>query len=481
MAWDEIWNLVKDIWPHLVATGTLLVDLAATAHVVLHKKDTRAATGWVGIIWLVPLLGPVLYVMFGINRVQRRATSLRGGRRIYARAAANPESVSESVDAHLVTLAKLVGTLTDRPLVAGNAIQPLVCGDEAYPEMLRAIDEARTSITLASYIFDNDRAGRKFAERLGAAVKRGVHVRVLIDAVGARYTWPSIVHALKAAGVPQARFLPTLLPGRWAYANLRNHRKLLVVDGTLGFTGGLNIREGHDLSLKPAHPIQDMHFRLRGPVVGHLQEAFAEDWEFTTGEALQGETWFRPIPPAGDMLARGITTGPDQDIDKLRIALLGAIACAEASVTIVSPYFLPDESLIMALNVAALRGVAVDIVLPQENNLALVQWASTALLGELIDRGARIWSSPPPFDHTKLMVVDRVWSLIGSANWDPRSLRLNFEFNVECYDGQFAARLHERIARRIAAARQLRREDLDRLPLAIRLRNGVARLLTPYL
>ena len=322
MAWGEIWNLIKDIWPHLVATGTLLVDLAATAHVVLHKKDTRAATGWVGIIWLVPLLGPVLYVMFGINRVQRRATSLRGGRRIYARAAANPESVSESVDAHLVTLAKLVGTLTDRPLVAGSAIQPLVCGDEAYPEMLRAIDEAQTSVTLASYIFDNDRAGRKFAERLGAAVKRGVHVRVLIDAVGARYTWPSIVHALKAAGVPQARFLPTLLPGRWAYANLRNHRKLLVADGTLGFTGGLNIREGHDLSLKPAHPIQDMHFRLRGPVVGHLQEAFAEDWEFTTGEALQGETWFRPIPPAGDMLARGITTGPDQDIDKLRIALL---------------------------------------------------------------------------------------------------------------------------------------------------------------
>jgi len=306
-------------------------------------------------------------------------------------------------------------------------------------------------------------------------------VRVLIDAVGARYTWPSIEHALKAGGVRQARFLPTLLPGRWAYANLRNHRKVLVIDGILGFTGGLNIREGHYLSLRPAHPIQDLHFRIQGPVVGHLQEVFAEDWEFSTSETLQGEKWFRSIQPAGNMLARGITTGPDQDIDKLRIALLGAIACAESSISIVSPYFLPDESLMMALNVAALRGVQVDIVLPQVNNQVLVKWASTALLWELIERGCRIWFSPPPFDHTKLMVVDKLWALIGSANWDPRSLRLNFEFNVECYDAQLAGRLQDRIDRRIADSRRVTMADVEGMPLPVRLRNGIARLFTPYL
>ncbi len=481
MDWDAVWNLVKEIWPHLVASVTLLIDLAAAAHVVMYKKDTRAATGWVGIIWLVPVLGVILYVMFGINRVQRRATILRGGRRAAVRAAAAPESVPELVATHLFTLAKLVGTLTSRPLLEGNDIHPLIGGDEAYPEMLRAIDDAQDSVALASYIFDNDRAGRMFADALTRAVERGIEVRVLIDAVGARYTWPSIEHALKAGGVRQARFLPTLLPGRWAYANLRNHRKVLIVDGNLGFTGGLNIREGHDLALRPAHPIQDMHFRIRGPVVGHLQEVFAEDWEFSTGETLQGETWFRSIPPAGDMLARGITTGPDQDIDKLRIALFGAIACAESSISIVSPYFLPDESLMMALEVAALRGVQVDIVLPQVNNLVLVQWASSALLGDLIDRGCRVWFSPPPFDHTKLMVVDKLWSLIGSANWDPRSLRLNFEFNVECYDAAFAGRLQERIDGRIAAARRISRADVESVPLAVRLRNGIARLFTPYL
>ncbi len=249
----------------------------------------------------------------------------------------------------------------------------------------------------------------------------------------------------------------------------------------LGFTGGLNIREGHDLALHPKHPIQDLHFRIRGPVVGHLQEVFAEDWEFSTGEILQGEKWFRPIEPAGTVLARGITTGPDRDIDKLRIALLGAIACAESSISIVSPYFLPDESLIMALNVAALRGVQVDIVLPQVNNLVLVQWASTALLWELIERGCRLWLSPPPFDHTKLMVVDKTWGLVGSANWDPRSLRLNFEFNVECYDRDLAGRLQERIDLRIAKSRRVTMADVHGRPLAVQLRDGIARLFTPYL
>ncbi len=484
MDWDAVWNLVKEIWPHLVAAATLLIDLAAAAHVVMYKKDTRAATGWVGIIWLVPLLGAVLYVMFGINRVQRRATILRSGRRGIARATTAPEDIPALVatDAtHLTTLAKLVGTLTHRQLLEGNDIHPLIGGDEAYPEMLRAIDEAQRSIALASYIFDNDRAGRMFAEALSRAVERGVEVRVLIDAVGARYTWPSIEHALKAGGVRTARFMPTLLPGAWPYANLRNHRKVLIVDGTLGFTGGLNIREGHWLSLHPSHPIQDTHFRINGPVVSHLMEVFAEDWEFSTHETLSGETWFRSIESAGNMLARGITTGPDRDIDKLRITLLGAIACAESSVSIVSPYFLPDESLMMALNVAALRGVQVDIVLPQVNNLALVQWASTALLSELIERGCRIWNSPPPFEHTKLMVVDKFWALVGSANWDPRSLRLNFEFNVECYDAELAGRLQDGIDRRIAVSRRVTMADVQSLPLLVRLRNGITRLFTPYL
>ncbi len=234
--------------------------------------------------------------------------------------------------------------------------------------------------------------------------------------------------------MPLALFLPRWLPRVTPYANLRNHRKILVVDGRCGFTGGMNIREGHYPEVRPRHPIQDLHFRVEGPVVAHLQEAFAEDWVFCSGELLQGERWFPPLEPAGVSPVRGIADGPDEDFEKLRLTLLGALACARSSVLIVTPYFLPDAGLITALNVTALRGVAVDIVLPERNNLRLVQWASTALLWQVLEQGCWVWLSPPPFDHSKLMVVDGTWALVGSANWDPRSLRLNFEFNLECYD-----------------------------------------------
>jgi cardiolipin synthase A/B len=485
MDWQTIWDLVKEIWPHLVAVLTLTIDLTAAAHVVLRKRDNRSAIGWVGIIWLVPILGVILYVLLGINRVQRKAVILRRGpSRLGREWARTPEQMAQLETpeaAHLRTFARMVGQLTDRSLLDGNEVTPLCNGDEAYPQMLRAIGEAKKSVTLASYIFDNDRAGKMFADALGAAVKRGVEVRVLIDDVGARYSFPSIEHLLRHSGVPMARFMPRSLPGRFAYANLRNHRKILVVDGKEGFTGGLNIREGHYLALKPAHPIQDLHFHIRGPAVGHLQEVFLADWAFATGESLSGDSWFAGQEKFGPVLARGITTGPDGDLDKLKLALLGAIACAETSISIVSPYFLPDETLIAALNVAALRGVQVDIVLPGKSNLWLVQWASTAQLWLVLERGCRVWLTPEPFDHAKLMVVDRLWTLLGSANWDPRSLRLNFEFNVECYDPALACRLQDWIDKKISDAHRVTMNDINARKLPIRLRDGIARLLTPYL
>jgi cardiolipin synthase len=233
--------------------------------------------------------------------------------------------------------------------------------------------------------------------------------------------------------------------------------------------------------MRPAYLIDDLHFRLSGPIVAQLQEVFVTDWEFCGDELLQGEKWFPSLEPIGTVAARGISTGPDGDFDKLRLTLLGALACARSSIHIITPYFLPDAPLITALNVAALRGVEVDIILPEQNNLVLVKWASTALLWQLLERGCRVWLSPPPFDHTKLVVVDRAWTLFGSANWDPRSLRLNFEFDVECYDLELAAALDPLICRKRESARRVTLEDVDARSIPVRMRDGIARLLTPYL
>jgi cardiolipin synthase len=258
----------------------------------------------------------------------------------------------------------------------------------------------------------------------------------------------------------------------------------MVVDGLLGFTGGMNIREGNVVALPSAHPIRDIHFKVQGPIVEDLQRAFAIDWAFTVGERLDGPDWFPRIQETereGGVYARGIPDGPDTDMDNMRLVMLGALAAAQDRLKIVTPYFLPDSALAAALQTTALRGVRVDIILPEKSNIFFMDWAMEAQLSDLIDRGCRITLSPPPFDHSKLFVVDGLWSLIGSTNWDPRSLRLNFEYNLECYDPPLAHTLETLIDGRIEKGRPLTAEYLRSLPRIRRLRDGFARLLTPYL
>jgi cardiolipin synthase len=472
---------------YVLAALDVVVCLIATAHVLLYKRDTRAATGWIGLIWLSPIVGAALYLLLGVNRISRKAHALR---RDPARAAGPPTGpdIERTLAAalgpggsHLATLGHVVDQVARFPLLAGNDVEVLVGGDEAYPAMLQAIDAATRTIALSTYIFDRDRAGKPFVDALGRAVGRGVEVRVLIDDFGSRHRWPSVIRPLRRAGVPVARFLPTLAPRWFPYLNLRNHRKILVVDGCLGFTGGMNILEDYLLGVRPRRPKRDLHFRVRGPAVAGLWHVFAEDWAHTTAEDLFHDPWTPPAEASGGMFARVVVEGPDDDRDPLVKVLLGALACARSSVAIATPYFLPDARLVSAFETAALRGVEVDVLIPSRNNHLLVQWASVAAVREVLEGRCRVWASPPPFDHTKLMVVDRAWSLVGSANWDARSLRLNFELDLECYSTEFAARLNGLFRDRLRESVPITADLIDGRGLVTRLRDGAARLLTPYL
>ncbi|MEO5961278.1 MAG: phospholipase D-like domain-containing protein, partial [Opitutaceae bacterium] len=225
----------------------------------------------------------------------------------------------------------------------------------------------------------------------------------------------------------------------------------------------------------------DIHFRVRGPVVAQLQEAFADDWFFTTEESLRDARWFPPLEPAGDMAARGIADGPDEDFEKVRWAILGAIAIARRSLRILTPYFLPDAALVSALNLAAMRGVKVEILLPSDSDVPFVQWASRANWWQVLEHGCRVRVAPRPFDHSKLFIVDEAWVLLGSANWDPRSLRLNFEFNLECCDAEFAQSLALLFDTKFRRASEATLAEINARPLAIRLRDGIARLFSPFM
>jgi cardiolipin synthase len=480
------WTAHLGSW--LATAFAVAVAALASAHAVLTKRDVRAAIGWIGLILLVPVGGAVLYGLFGINRIRRRASVLRPPRPHPAlpgpERLAGETALAAMLPAparHLVALGRLVDSLSPVPLTFGNAVTLFDNGTAALDAMLTAIDGAERSVGLATYIFDDDRTGRAFADALARAVRRGIAVRVLIDGVGARYSLPPMTRRLERLGVPVAEFLPTFVPLHLAYANLRNHRKILCIDGGRAFTGGMNIRGGYRAGDGGGPSIRDLQVRLEGPVVQHLVQVFADDWAFCTGEALAGDAWQRRPAAVGSVAARGITSGPDEEVERIRWTILGAVSRAERRIRVVTPYFLPDTLLGTALVLAATRGVAVDIVVPAQNNLRLVQWASRAKIGTLIEGGCRVWETPPPFDHAKIMTVDGAWSMIGSANWDERSLRLNFEMNVEVFDGAVAAALDDIVDRRLAAAAALTLNAVRARSLAVRLRDGTAWLLSPYL
>ncbi|MCF7992873.1 MAG: cardiolipin synthase [Thiohalocapsa sp.] len=479
-------SLLQHLWIYAFIAAQLTAVLLTSIHIVLSNRDVPSTVGWTGLVLLAPLLGLVLYWVFGVNRIQRKAHRLRPETSLQSEAA----SVVAERRAHhvlqvrfpwLASLGHLGDELTGAALESDNRITPLIDGDAAYPAMLEAIDGARHSIALSTYIFDYDEAGKRFVAALVRARQRGVAVRVLIDGVGQRYSRPPTPAVLRRQGIETGVFLPPFLPIRNQYLNLRNHRKILVVDGRIGFTGGLNIREGALLEQHPSHPVQDLHFRLDGPVVRELTAAFGLDWAFSTGERLGGDRWYPVLEPAGSTLARCVADGPDEDFDVIRRLFLGALSAARSRVRIVTPYFLPDHTLTTVLNVTALRGIDVQILIPRENNLRFVQWASEAQAEHILDGGSRMFLTRPPFDHTKLMVVDDVWCCVGSANWDPRSLRLNFELNVECYDTALAARLNGLIDAKLDGAIEIRAADMRARRLPVRLRDGFARLLTPYL
>jgi cardiolipin synthase len=459
----------------LISIGVPLNLLVAgwlSGHVLLYKRDVRAAIGWIGIIWLAPFVGSILYFGFGISRVKRRAHRLMGiDRRVDVSATREIESYEP-----IERLKAAVGKITGARVCAGRVVAILNCGDEAYPRMLAAIEDAKHSVALSSYIFRADAAGSQFIDALVRAHRRGVTVRILVDGFGGGFLRSPVYHRLRAEGVAVARFLHSIWPWQMPLLDLRLHKKTLIVDERIAFIGGLNI--GAENLDAAGGGVRDLHFMIEGSVVSQISDDFDEDWSFTIGEPRVGV--IEPEPPIEDgQLARTIVSGPDQETDQLVLVLISALNLAERSIKIVTPYFLPDEAVITALQLASLRGVKVDIVLPSVNNHRLVAWAMRPHIVPLLESGCRVWRSRPPFDHTKLFTIDEKWSLIGSANWDTRSLRLNFEITLEVYDEEFAQRLGQAIDMRRAEAVTL--EELRRRPLLAKLRDAAARLATPYI
>jgi len=459
----------------------------AAAHALMYKRDPRSALGWAMLCLFAPYVGPLVYLTFGINRISssaKRLGHLPAFRPVSGetRAATATGLTGPPAAAEFFNISNQVAL---RPIVPGNQIRSFFSGDDAYAEMQDDIRRARRTVMLATYIFRTDKTGRQFIKVLQDATERGVNVWVLIDGVGILYSLPWPTRQLTRAGVTNAKFIPLRLLPPSFHINLRNHRKLLVIDGEIGYTGGMNIGDHHVTNKHGQIPVADMHFRITGPIVGQLEQIFISDWHFSTREPIPRSPATAVDPPTEGQpehaWARTISDGPDDDLGKIELIIQSAVSAAQESVRIMTPYFLPQRNLIAALKSAALRGVAVDIVLPSKSNLRYVDWATRNLLWELLKWGVRVWYQPPPFAHTKLFIVDGHYVHIGSANIDPRSLRLNFEIAVEIYEDAFGAGLVRHFDGIVATSRPLTLAEVDGRRLPVRLRDSIAWLFSPYL
>ncbi|MGN6094994.1 MAG: phospholipase D-like domain-containing protein [Bosea sp. (in: a-proteobacteria)] len=484
-----MWGILSAYWPHIIAVISVVMAVVAAAHAVMTKDEVRGAIGWAGVIILSPIVGALLYAIAGINRIRRTAIlAQRPGHRAGADSGRpvriGDEEVVRLFGQRFAALKTLGDRVVRHPLTTGNRIETLHTGDEAYAAMLAAIAAAQRSVILETYIFDRDPLGLRIADALIAAQQRGVAVRVLIDAVGARYSVPSMAGYLSAGGLDVQVFNGNIIMGlRLPYANLRTHRKIIVVDGTVAFMGGMNIRQGFTAEFAGEASAHDTHFQVTGPVVADLFAVAAEDWRFTAGETLEGEAWAirTPVAPGPDVLMRVVPSGPDACLENNHKILTGALSVARRSVKVMSPYFLPDQELISALVTAARRGVAIDIVVPSVNNLVLVDRAMTAQFDQILKNYCRIWRASGPFDHSKLFVVDECWAYVGSSNLDPRSLRLNFEIDIEVLDRDFAGGIDARIGTVIATATEVTLAGLRARPYLLRLMDRLIWLGSPYL
>ncbi|MGI9293649.1 MAG: cardiolipin synthase [Pseudomonadales bacterium] len=460
----------------IVLLGGIL-SLLGSINALLNKRDPRSALAWIAICFALPFLGVLLYYMLGKNRIQTRAKRLLP--RETQISVPETKLAPAKINSNFTNLARLAAAVSRRSLMTGNMVQPLFNGEQSYPAMLAAIRAAKKYIYLTTYIFGTGKLGREFVAELGKAVQRGVVVKVLIDGFGVKYSFPRASYLLRKAGVQVALYLPpTLIPPNLTI-NLRNHRKLLLVDGRIGFTGGMNIRSNH-LLRHARGGVKDVHFQLCGPILQQMESVFISDWIFTTREGI--EIHDSPTPVCNDnMSCRVLLEGPNEDMDNLIWVLVGAISSAAHSIRLITPYFLPSRELEVALQTAALRGVDVNVVLPGKNNLPFMKWACNHILSDLLRAGVKVHYSPGPFAHTKLFVVDEYYTQLGSSNMDPRSLRLNFELVVEVYDQHLGKQMAAYIDHERDQAVPVTVQQLQERWFITRIRDAFFWLFSPYL
>ncbi|MFA5684295.1 MAG: cardiolipin synthase [Lysobacteraceae bacterium] len=469
-----------DAIPHWRAwLGALwaLYLLALSIWIVLQKRSPLSTLSWILSLAALPVIGFVVYFLLGPQKINRQRIRRQRMKQLHAPAQESAEGSDEGLPPCNDSLSRLLRSTTGVRLSSARSLQFLSDGAATYAALTAAIEQAQRHIHLAYYIFDPDRVGLPMLDALTAAARRGVHVRLLVDAVGSSRLKNRHLAALRAAGGEVAWFHAFRIAKLRGVLNLRLHRKIVVIDGEIGFTGGINICETQHEGIH-ANAFHDLHLRIEGVAVAQLQTVFAEDWAYAAKRPL-GEATLYPPQPHGPIAMQIVGSGPDSLWEAIHRLHLQAIWDARERIWLATPYFVPGEAALYALTGAALRGVDVRVLVPRRSDSWVVTFAARSYFDELMAAGVRVYEYQPTVLHSKTLLIDDDCVLIGSANFDSRSFRLNFEVCAAIYDSAAAGLLEHQFERDFSQSRRVQRPR--RLDPLRRLGEASARLLSPLL
>lgn len=468
----------------LTVIGYLLTLMLLPVVLLTRKREPVATVAWIMAIATMPYVGAFLFVVFGINRVGRRVAGRRAALR-NASLTVPPLAGHYHVFAGRLTdvqhdLLRLAERVSATRATVGNRVRLLIDARQTFTDIAAAIEAARTSIHLEYYIWQPDRLGTALRDLLISKAKRGVQVRFLYDAIGSSRLTRRFLQPMRDAGIRVATFVPgQSFRERWSL-NLRSHRKIVIVDGLIGFTGGMNVGDEY-LGRDPYFgQWRDTHLALQGPTVLQLQEVFAIDWLYATGEDLPPEC-YPPPPEDGHVHAQVLADGPDDEDSVFHSVMFAAINRAERQVTLATSYFVPPPPLVSALETAALRGARTRVLLSGPKTYWATRNAARSYYDSLLKAGVEIYEYQAGQFHPKTLTVDGCWSLVGTPNFDSRSLYLNFEVGAALYDQGLAEQLEHHFDQDVAQARRIELAEWSQRSTWSRVKENLCRMFSPVL
>jgi cardiolipin synthase A/B len=478
-----------DFWK-LFTLVFLITAIPVAIMVIWEKRSPYKTAAWILALLLLPVFGVIFYLFFGQEYRKRKLYSRKGIKSLNTIRRLSGHQINQFEKSILMAdqkvrekenLIRLLLKNSNSLLTTGNKLTILEGGQGTFEAMLEAIRNATHHIHLEYYILEDDKTGNRLKDLLIEKSKEGVRVRIIIDDVGSWGLGKKYISELQDNGVEIYSFMEVRFPRLTSRVNFRNHRKILIVDGNIGFTGGINIADRYLEGIKDIGPWRDIHLQIEGDAVGSLQAVFLADWYFVIFENLSGKKYF-PAPSNKQGIPVQISaSGPDSDWASINQAFFAAISGAVSKVYIATPYLMPPIHIIEALKTAALSNVDVRIVIPEKSDAVISRWSSFSYIEELLEAGVRIFFYQNGFIHSKYIIVDDIFSTIGTSNLDFRSLETNFEVNAFIYDEEFTSRLENIFLADIKNSREIKLNQWSERRWHFKLRESLAHIVSPML